>query len=77
MEIHSLSAKALDAGAKIIHTKHMKVRLERNWRKELTDGEKAEVQRLEREMAKIGRQILALRNERKKIQNRATQRVGK
>jgi polyhydroxyalkanoate synthesis regulator phasin len=54
-----------------------KVRIDRDWRKEMTPEERAEVARLEREISKIERQVLALRNERKKIQNRATVRAGK
>lgn len=78
MEIWNLSVKVLDATPEITHTKRMrKVRIDRHWRKELTPEERVEVTRLEREITKIERQVLALRNERKKIQNRATVRAGK
>ena len=70
--------KVLDQTPEITHTKRMrKVRIERDWRKEMTPEERAEVARLERDISKIERQVLALRNERKKTQNRATARAGK
>lgn len=64
--------------SKIIHTNRMKrVRVDRDWRPHMTPEERKEHAALEREIAKIEKKVLALRNERKKIQNRATQRVGK
>lgn len=54
-----------------------RVRIDRDWRPHLTPEERKEHAALEREIAKIEKRVLALRNERKKIQNRATQRVGK
>jgi len=54
-----------------------RVRIDRDWRPHLTPDERKEHAILEREIAKLEKRVLELRTVRKRIQNRATQRVGK
>lgn len=69
---------ALDEMPDLTHTIRMrKVRIDRDWRSQMTPEERKQLLTLDRDIAKAEKQVLALRNERKRIQNRATVRAGK
>lgn len=68
----------LDAESPDAHVIHMSdLRSKRNWRSSLTALEKKRLSVIERDLAKLDKQLVLLRADRNRIQNRATVRAGK